>query len=211
MSKVATRGREHLAEVSTDVAEPWLDELLTPPVVAALLHVSAPTVYAAIQKPGVSLGHIRTPGGQIRIRRRDLLAYCHRAGVPVPAGLVKPDPAVVLLHSVKAVGNRVCRILEPICRVEVFSDDIEGLINIGALSPPLVIVGESYGERLLGRLCSAIEEVPEVGYTTVIVLGAHDRGGWDGGPVPLPLPWREPASLDDAGLRHVVSKLLGLR
>lgn len=195
----------------TEQIGPWLDELLTPPTVAALLHVSAPTVYAATQKTSQPLGHLRTPGGQIRIRRRDLLAYCHRAGIPVPSGLIKPDPSVVLLHSAKAVCSRVRRILKPICRVEVFSDDIEGLISIGALSPPLIIVSESYGARLLERLCTAINEVQEIGYMAVIVMGERGRNMWDTGPVPLPLALPEPSSAEDPELRRVVSRLLGLR
>jgi excisionase family DNA binding protein len=188
----------------------WFNELLTPPAVASLLGVSPPTVYAAIQRDGQSLGHIRTPGNQIRVRRREVLAYCHRMGFEVPSGLVPRRSSVVVLHPDRAVGLRVSDLLEPDCQVEVFTDDIEGLIAIGSLMPPQILISERFGRVLVKRLCMAIRDMSELGYMSVILLIRRDEPKWSGGVVPLPLRHREPRSVEDEDLRHVVRRLLGL-
>ncbi len=188
----------------------WFDELLTPPTVASMLGVSAPTIYAALQRRNRRFEHIRTPGNQIRIRRRDVLAYCHREGIEVPMGLIPSRSPVVVLHPDSVMTSRIRSMLEPAFRVYTFVNDVEALVAVGSLRPPLALVSERYGKLLLRRLCTAIRDMSEIGYVTILQLTARPVEIWSGGPVPSPLLQSEPRDNRHRDLTMLIERLLGM-
>lgn len=138
------------------------------------------------------------------------MAYCHRVGIAVPQGLIPPRPRVVVLHPDLSVGTRLSEILDPVCQVEVFTDEIEGLIHIGAVAPPQIVVSEQCGKWLVDRLCNAVNDLCELGYISVVHLVRRSVPVWNGGAVPLPLEVHEPRDSTHAELRIIVKNLLGL-
>jgi len=189
-----------------------LDELCSPPTIAALLGVSPPTVYTAIRRSREDgLCHLRTPGNQIKVRRRDVLAYCHRRGLRVPKGLVPPRPRVVVLHPDHSPSELVRMVLEPRCDVDVYNDPIDGLIALGGLRPPLVVVSSRCGRRFIERLCGAVDGVAGVGYMAVVLLVQEIPPSWERGPVPFPVNHPEPRDVTSSTLGQLVERLLGLK
>jgi excisionase family DNA binding protein len=187
------------------------DELCTPPTIARLLGVSPPTVYARLHQKLNGIPHIKTPGGQLRVRRRDVLAYCHQQGLKVPAGLLPLRPEVFVFHPDLDKANHIKALLAPRCRVRVFTDPIDGLLALGELRPPLVVISKHAGFGIIQRLCDAIRNSPEVGYSAVILLNSASVRTWRGGSVPLPLSIVEPDDIrHSAELGGIVNHLLGL-
>lgn len=173
-----------------------LDALCTPPAVAAMLGLTPPVIYGAIRRGGEGLTCIRTPGGQIRVRRRDVLAYCHRAGHPVPYELLPPGLEIVLIHPDALFGRRAKTVLEGRYRVEWHRDVVDGLLAVSALDPPLVVVSCEVGDEVLRRLGAAVAEGTKRGYAALVVLDRTPR---------IP-PWRGESfashlSLDEDGNR----------
>ena len=187
-----------------------LDDLCTPPTVAALLRVSRPTIYAALRRREKALVHLRTPGGQIRIRRRDVLAYCHRVGLPVPTGLVPRPPDVMVVHPDADIRCRLVQELQPTFQVRTHHDIVDGLIDLGNLRPPLAMVSSRYGWELIDRLSRALQDTPRTDYICLVVLEREGRGYWTGGPVPCPLSMPEAPSAQGPSRREIIEKLLGL-
>jgi len=186
-----------------------LDDLCTPPSVAELLHVSRPTIYAALRRQR-GLEHLRTPGGQIRIRRRDVLAYCHGAGLPVPAGLVPRPPDVVVVHPDGARRDRITQALEPTCRVHGHEDAVDGLIALGRIRPPLAIISQQLGQDMVKRIGRGLHESPQQEYVALLVLTPKGPLQWTEACVPKPLCLAEPNAEGAQGLAEIVEKLLGL-
>jgi excisionase family DNA binding protein len=187
-----------------------LDELCTPPAVATLLGVSPPTVYSAIRRAAGGLTHLRTPGGQIRVRRRDVLAYCHRSGLPVPGSLLPPRPELVIIHPDPLQGQRLKVALEPRYAVQLHRDAVGGLLAIGRSHPPLVLVSRSVGEGTIDRLVEAVEEGSSVGYVAIVVLEPKaSRAAWDGSAFTSSLSLPEQGGRAGVDLSAAVDKLLG--
>lgn len=182
-----------------------MDELMTPPVVASLLGVSPPTVYAALRRDGDGLEHLRTPGGQIRIRRRDVLAYCHRTGAPVPAGLLR-SPAAFVVHPDRRAGGRLVRLLEGVSRSVLYSEPVDALVHVGRERPAMVLLSHQLDRGLRQRVRSALLEGLEPGYTCVLDLVPGKAIPWSRGPLPRPFEVGESAG---RSLSLLVAALLG--
>ncbi len=202
--------QESIREYPTESTTFVLDELCTPPAVATLLGVSSPTVYSAIRREIGGLSHIRTPGGQIRVRRRDVLAYCHRVGIEVPYALFPPQPEVVVIHPDPLRGNRLRAALKGKYSVQLHRDTITGLMAVGRAHPPVVVVSRAIGDEAISRLVSATGEESTFGYVTLIVLETTTpTPRWTGGSFELPLSLSEQGSRAPAEISRVVERLLG--
>lgn len=194
-----------LAQARTLRLEAATEELLTPPAVATLLGVSPPTVYSALRRRRSALEHLRTPGGQVRIRPRAVLAYCHRAGVPVPSGLLR-SPAALLVHPDRRTAARLARLLAPVAATGLETDLVDALVRIGADRPAAVLVSARFGDDLVERLPAAIEGADGLGYAVVVRLVPGREIGWSGGPVPSPVDAGESSG---RGLTSLLGALLG--
>ena len=172
---------------------------------ATLLSVSPPTVYAALRRSEVGLDHLRTPGGQIRVRRHDVLAYCHRAGIEVPRGLIT-DATVVVVHPDRRASARLGRTLEGVARTTRFVDPVDALVHVGAAGPAMLLLSHRLGDDLTARAASALEDATWLGYTCVLRLVPGREVPWSGGPVPQPLDVGESSG---RALATLVGSLLG--
>lgn len=192
-----------------EVTSSPLEDFYTPPAVARMLGVSTPTVYLAVRREDGGMSHIRTPGNQIRIRGRDVYAYCHDAGLKVPPGLT-PDPAdVLVIHRSRTRARRIRKILGPRCNTVIETDPVVGLLRLGAMRPPLSLVSIELGIPFIARLSDAIKEGGVESYTALVVLQKKPNHLWDGGPVPIPLPIGEPTSTSHSNLQSAAYQLLG--
>ena len=204
---MSSRSASQAGEVAGgEKAASSLDELLTPPAVAHLLGVSPPTVYAALRRTNKGLSHLRTPGGQIRVRRREVLAYCHGNGIAVPEDLLAA-PVVHVLHPDRRAGGRLCRLLDGVAEARQFSDPVDALVHLGAERPAMLLVSDRVGDDLVERICTALTRSDWLGYTTVIRLVPGKTIPWEGGALPVPLDVGESSGRSLAGL---VAALLGV-
>jgi hypothetical protein len=205
------RSRTNALAVKMQLAAPDLiDELLTAPALANLMGLATPTIHNAIRRAEGTMAHIRTPGNQIRIRRRDALAYCHENGIAVPAGLVPRPADVMVLHTSFRSAHVVRAHLPAHCRVSIETDAVTGLIRLGKSRPSLVIISIELGIPLIARLCDALRDDDYDDYTALVVLQRRPAPPWGGGPLPTPLPVGDPSSSAPSNLRSTVSRLLGL-
>jgi len=188
-----------------------LDDQLSPPAVATLLGLAAPAVYAALRGGDrAPLVHHRTPGGQIRIRRREALRFCLRRGIAVTAALV-PEPEAVLLLSVDSQNRaRLARKLKPRARVLEHESLASALLAIGHFCPVLVLVDEpGFKAETLAALTELLAKSREHGCVGLLPVGCADDG-LELTDIEGPLPFE--LRLGDMGataLGRLVGRLLG--
>jgi len=130
------------------------ERFLTVGVVAEYFGVTEVTI-----KNWVDAGQLlaaRTVGGHRRIAASSVAKLLEEQGRPVPAGLARRKPLVVVLDSDNAWLKTIKRALSTRTRVEVEGDPYLGLLTVARLRPDVVIVdmhlAHADGKRLLAAL-----------------------------------------------------------
>lgn len=126
------------------------------------------------------LTSFRTPGGHRRVREADLVRFLERYQIPfsVKAGGEKKKILVVeTKRLLEGLLKQILRRSSDAYKVFVAKDLYESGVQIGLLRPELVILGTIPKAQEIVRFCRALQRIPEVRGTKVIVLNEKVPGG----------------------------------
>lgn len=146
------------------------ERFLTVGVVAEYFGVTEVTI-----KNWVDAGQLlaaRTVGGHRRIAASSVVKLLEEQGRPVPPGLARRKPVVVMLDADAAWIRHMKRALSARTRVEVESDPYAALLLVARLRPDVVVVdlhlAHGDGKRVIAALRSDAQTKP----IDVIAIGA---------------------------------------
>ncbi len=146
------------------------ERFLTVGVVAEYFGVTEVTI-----KNWVDAGQLlaaRTVGGHRRIAASSVVKLLEEQGRPVPPGLARRKPVVVMLDTDAAWVKQMKRTLSARTRVEVEGDPYAALLLVARLRPDVVVVdlhlAHGDGKRVIAALRSDAQTKP----IDVIALGA---------------------------------------
>jgi excisionase family DNA binding protein len=109
--------------------------------IARMLDMSPATVYRWI-KDNQMRCHT-TPGGHIRVRESDFVAFMKKFSFPIPEGLGAARKTVLIVEDDHAVGQLLTRMFQKTSdrvKVEWIKDGVEALMTIGKRPADLLIL-----------------------------------------------------------------------
>ncbi len=172
MASPATRGPARPTSAPQFAAG---ERFLTVGIVAEYFGVTEVTI-----KNWVDAGQLlaaRTVGGHRRIAASSVAKLLEEQGRPVPPGLARRKPLVMILDADAAWVKTIKRALAARTRVEVESDPYLGLLTVARLRPDVVIADlhlvPGDGKRLVAALRADAQTKP----IETIVIGATSGDG----------------------------------
>ncbi len=159
-------------------------ENYTPQEVARFLGVHHNTVKNWIRRGRVQA--FTTVGGHFRVSRREAARLLAQRGLPLPEGLEGSPGMVYVVEHDKEAGNVLSRALRDDFTVVSFSCPFEALMQMGRVSPDLLVLDLSItgidpvalGTRLQAGL--GARRVPVMGVASEAARGQADREAFDG-------------------------------
>lgn len=146
------------------------ERFLTVGVVAQHFGVTEVTIKNWVD--GGQLLAARTVGGHRRIAASSVAKLLEEQGRPVPAGLARRKPLVVVLDADLAWPRSLKRALSPRMRVEVEPDPYLGLLTVARLRPDVVVIDLHLAHSEGKRLLTALRRDPQTKLIDVIAIGA---------------------------------------
>lgn len=151
------------------------DSLLTSYQVGALLQVNPSSINNWV-KAGLLAAH-RTPGGHLRIKVADLVAFLDAHKMPVPEAIGKGGRRRLLVADEdRKQLNAYRRIFKPYAdRLDfVLADNaIDALVHVGALRPHLMLLPASLGDLDGLEVCRRLKANPETRGIELIIASAR--------------------------------------
>lgn len=152
-----------------------MESLLTSHQAGHLLQVNPSSI-----SNWVKAGHIqafRTPGGHLRIRVVDLVAFCKTHDIPLPAQLsdMARRRLVVVDDDQKQLGA-LRRVLKPYAdRIELKTVDngIDALVLVGAFKPQVVVIDVFMPEVSGIEVCRRLTTNPRTKNTQIIIASGQ--------------------------------------
>lgn len=117
----------------------------------------------------------RTVGGHRRIAASSVAKLLEEQGRPVPAGLARRKPVIVVLDGDAAWTKNVRRALAARARVEVEADGFAGLLLVARLQPEVIVLDVQHGDGK--RIAAALRNDPNTKPIDVIAVGATAADG----------------------------------
>ncbi|MBM3790065.1 MAG: response regulator [Acidobacteria bacterium] len=153
-----------------------------------------------------------TPGGHRRVRRSDLAAFMQRFGMPLPPGLTRSRPLVLIADDdADTLGFLSEVMMSGKEEVEVITarDGVEALLLIGDRKPDLLILDIRMPNMNGWEVCRRLRLTPASrGLKIAVVTGDHSQRDYAGTPGSgADLFFTKP--LDVVEFRTACMKLLG--
>jgi excisionase family DNA binding protein len=151
------------------------ERFLTVGIVAEYFGVTEVTI-----KNWVDAGQLlaaRTVGGHRRIAASSVAKLLEEQGRPVPAGLARRKPLIVLLDGDANWTKNVRRMLSARARVEVESDPFAGLLLVARLQPDVVVIDVNLQHGDGKRMAAALRNDSQTKPIDVIAIGATPADG----------------------------------
>ena len=146
------------------------ERFLTVGVVAEYFGVTEVTIKNWVD--GGQLLAARTVGGHRRIAASSVAKLLEEQGLPVPAGIARRKPVVVLLDNDHHWIKQVKRALSARTRVEVEGDSYAALLMVARLRPDVVVVDLQLPHGEGRRVISALRTDAQTKPIDVIAIGA---------------------------------------
>lgn len=151
-----------------------MKELLTASDVARLCHVDLKTIHNWVERGEIQ--HFRTPGRHLRFRRADVVEFLRRFGYPIPSDLESGPPRLALLERDPDTTRLFEHNLTGTYHVTSYADPYDGLLEIGADRPEIVLVGSLPSNCDSDELVDALHRSVDRYGGRVVRLGSSPPG-----------------------------------
>jgi excisionase family DNA binding protein len=167
------------SEPKTDPATWTMESLLTSTEVGQLLQVDGATINNWVRAGRMRA--FRTPGGHLRMRAGDLLAFMRDIGMAIPKELqALGRPKVLVVDDDEHLVRALKRLIRPYANqieVEFVTNGIDALVRVGSFKPNLVWLDVVMPGLDGIEVCRRLKSNPETkDIEVVIVSGNLDQG-----------------------------------